>query len=190
MTKDNENSARNIKSCIVEIRNFVSLVSATMERVDVLEKGFARLQAQAASKSSSSTGDISMAENRLTGNVLSRFDETWKKMMAREDKHPINKYESLNSLVRKVDLGMMALKERKEEVVRPVLLQLRRLPVGLECGARPPIWVPARLELKGWVTWNDVRGSATGLDELNTMVLAVKTRIFVGSKMMVFLWAL
>ena len=45
MIKSDENSARNIESCSVEIRKCVSVISATTERVDALEKGVAKLEA-------------------------------------------------------------------------------------------------------------------------------------------------
>ena len=34
---------------------------------------------------------------------------------------------------------------------------------------------PTRLELKASVGWNDVRGSAMGIDEVNTLVITFKT---------------
>ena len=56
---------------------------------------------------------VSMAGNWILGSVMSKVDEEWKKMMAGEDKHTINKDECLNSLVQKLDVDLTALKERR-----------------------------------------------------------------------------
>ena len=58
-----ENSAKHIEFCSIEIHKCVSMVNAATVRVDALDKGFSRLEAQVASTPSSSAGDISMAEN-------------------------------------------------------------------------------------------------------------------------------
>ena len=51
-------------------------------------------------------GDISMAEHRIMRNVLSRFNDEWKKRMTVEDKLSINNCESLWASVQKVDLDL------------------------------------------------------------------------------------
>ena len=55
MMNGSDNAAKNIETCRIEIRNTVSLVTATTDRVGALEEGFARLEAQVAPKPSSST---------------------------------------------------------------------------------------------------------------------------------------
>ena len=66
----NENSAKHIEFFSVEIRKCVCMVNATTVRVDVLEKRFARLEAQVASKPSSSADDNSIVENRIIRHVF------------------------------------------------------------------------------------------------------------------------
>ena len=56
--------------------------------------------------------------------------------MAEEDKHTIHKYESLNSLVTKLDLDFTSLQERGGGV-RPVLPQLRLVVGGCGGGGMP-----------------------------------------------------
>ena len=45
---------------------------------------------------------------------MQKFSEEHKRNMNVEDKHTINNYESLHALVRKLELDMVALKEREE----------------------------------------------------------------------------
>ena len=59
-----------------------------------------------ASTTSSSAGDISMAGHRIMSNVLSRFDDEWKKRMTVDDKLSINNCESLLTSVQKLDLDL------------------------------------------------------------------------------------
>ena len=95
--RSQEYSAKHIEFCSNEILKLVSMITASTDRVDYHEKGFARLEAQIVSKPSSSAGDISMTQSRILGRVMSGVDEEWKNRMAEEDKHTIRKYESLNS---------------------------------------------------------------------------------------------
>ena len=110
--RSKENSAKHIEFCSNEICKCVSTVNATTDRVDSLVKGFVRLEAQIASKPSSSSGDLSMAECRILGSVLSRIDEDWKKRMSKEDRHSFHTYESQNSSVQKLDLDLTSLREK------------------------------------------------------------------------------
>ena len=107
------NSAKHIEFCGNEIRKCVSMANATTDRVIILRKGFARLEAQIASEPSFWSGDVSLTENRILASVLSKVDEEWNKTMAEEGKHTIHTYGSLRSLVQKLDLDLMSLKEKR-----------------------------------------------------------------------------
>ena len=134
--RSQEYSAKHIEFCSNEIRKLVSMITASTDRVDYLEKGVARPEAPIVSKPLCLSGDISMAESRILGRVMSGVDEEWKKRMAEEDKHTIRKYESLNSCVYRMDLDLSSLNERKGEV-RPVLPQLRLVAGDVEAGRCP-----------------------------------------------------
>ena len=134
--RSQEYSAKHIEFCSNEIRKLVSMITASTDRVDYLEKGVARPEAPIVSKPLCLSGDISMAESRILGRVMSGVDEEWKKRMAEEDKHTIRKYESLNSCVHTMDLDLSSLNEREGEV-RPVLPQLRLVAGDVEAGRCP-----------------------------------------------------
>ena len=119
MMKSNANVAEHIESCSIEIHKCVRLVTATTERVGTLEKtvekvtgGLAKLEAKV---TSSSTVDVSLAGNLILSKVTAKFDEEWMRRMVEEDKHSIKRYESLNTMVQKLDPDNTALKERKGE---------------------------------------------------------------------------
>ena len=125
-------SAQHIEFCSIEIFKCVTMVTASTDRVDSLEKGFPGQEAQFASKPSSSMGDNSKAENRIMSNVLSRVDEECKND-GRGGQAFLEKSRAFCNLrCKKMDLDMTALKERRGRDVRPVLLQLRRAAGAVE----------------------------------------------------------
>ena len=83
--------------------------SALFEKV---ANGFANLEAQFQARHSSSFGDRSLIECQNLDEVMAKFDDEYKRMMVEEDKQSIIDYESLNTVVRKLDLDVVALKDR------------------------------------------------------------------------------
>ena len=72
------------------------------------------LEAQFEARYSSSFVDRFLMEGRRMDKVMAKFDDEYKRRMAEEDMHSINNYESLNTLVKKLYLEMVALKDRKD----------------------------------------------------------------------------
>ena len=49
------------------------------------------------------------SQSRILGSFMSKVDDGWKKRMACEDKHTVNKCDSLKSLVQELDLDLSCL---------------------------------------------------------------------------------
>ena len=108
--------------------------------------------------------------------------------MAVEDNLSINDYESLKTSVQKIGPVHVSCEGKQEGGSAASTaaastgsggcggLQSGML-VTVVYGGRPPIWTPTRIELEGWEDRNDVRGSATGMGEVISLVSILKTRM-------------
>ena len=89
----------------------------TTERVDNLEKkvelglsGGANQRETYAMRN----GHCCSRKSRVMDRVMQKFSEEYKRKMNVEDTHTIHNYELVRALVRKLELDMVALKEREE----------------------------------------------------------------------------
>ena len=87
---------------------FVSFKAALL-RVHFLEQkvehGLASLEARNDANMPLSRMDMAAVEGRVTDKVMMKCNDEYKRRMNEEDKHTINNYESLQSLVWQLELG-------------------------------------------------------------------------------------
>ena len=91
---------------------------------------------------------------------MQKFSEEYKRKMNVEDTHTIHNCVLLHAFVRKLELEMVALKEREEgSAARTAARSARksrqwrvqlRVPWRTMCKRRASTWISTRLELKGW----------------------------------------
>ena len=109
-------TAKNLDFCSKRPRR-VWIHAQTAERVDNLERkiasGFAGLEARIDAKIAPSGMDIAVAESSETDKVMRKFNEEYQRKRE-EDKHTIKNDESMNTLLKKLELDFLGSKERKE----------------------------------------------------------------------------
>ena len=95
---------------------------------------------------------------------MMKFNDEHMRKMSEEDKHTIKDYESVRTLVWKLELQMVVLKERRDSGgFNP------GVPSGVGHGGSSSISVPIRLELKGGEDRSVVGWTAIGMDEVMPM---------------------
>ena len=112
----NEETARNVDSVLQEIHRCVQLATLIAETVDKLETrvacGLACLEARFGSKRAPSESDMALAESRITDRATMKFNGEYKRKMNEEDKHTIEDHECLHTVVRKLQMDVVALKKK------------------------------------------------------------------------------
>ena len=87
-----------------------------MERVhNKVACGFAGLEARIDAQLYAFRSGHCCSRKSVMDRVMLKFNEEYKRKMNDEDKHTINNYKYSHTLVRKLELDIVALKERKEE---------------------------------------------------------------------------
>ena len=104
-------------SVLQEIHRCVQLATLIAETVDKLETrvacGLACLEARFGSKRAPSESDMALAESRITDRATMKFYVEYKRKMNEEDKHTIEDHECLHTVVRKLQMDVVALKKKE-----------------------------------------------------------------------------
>ena len=113
----NEETARNVDSVLQEIHRCAQLATLIAETVDKLETrfacGLACLEARIDSKMAPSESDMALAESRITDRATMKFYVEYKRKMNEEDTHATEDHECLHTVVRKLQMDVVALKEKE-----------------------------------------------------------------------------
>ena len=157
----------------------------------------------------SKDGVISPAEFRLRTEVQKTVDKNWKDRMENEDKIKNGKIESLHSMVNRLEQEVTTLKDKHSISAASTVATSSgsgcgHVGVGIPGG--PAVWLPSRIELKGWRVWSRIRETSLTVDKAMELVGQVKSLTPANNhdkfdweltdkdqgnfdlKMMVFLW--
>ena len=157
----------------------------------------------------SKDGVISLAEFRIRTEVQKTVDKNWKDRMENEDKITNRNIESLHSMVNRLEQEVTTLKG-KHCISATSTVATSSGSGGSHVGAgipvAPSVWLPSRIELKGWGVWSRIRETGLPIDKVKELVGQVKSLTPVTHhdkfdlemtdkeqgncdlKMMVFLW--
>ena len=101
-------------------------------------------------------GVISSAEFRIQKNIAETLDKNWQSRMEKEEKIKINGFETLNSIVTRLEAEVLKLKGKYSNISAASTVPTSSSGsggshTGLRSPGAPSEWVPTRIELKGWV---------------------------------------
>ena len=114
----------------------------------------------------SKDGVITLAEFRIRTEVQKTVDKNWKDRMENEDKITNGKIESLHSVVNRLEHEVTALKDKHSISAASTVATSSGCGgshVGAGIPGGPSVWLPSRIEPKGWGVWSRIR--ETGLTD-------------------------
>ena len=123
---------------------------------------------------------INQAEFRIQVEVQKDVQERWKTRMENEGKITATAVEALRSEVTKMSTKMaeevVCMKNRHQQYGIWICIKRR------QCGNFTPrlvqnTFVTSRVELKGWSSWRNIRGTGITLDEAKQLVSMAKARL-------------
>ena len=127
----------------------------------------------------SQDGVISSAELRIKKNIEEAMDKNWQNRMEKEDKININKFETLNSMVTRLEAEVLNFKGKYSSISAASTVATSSSGsggshTGLLSPGAPSEWVPTRIKLKGRGVWRKIREIAITMDKAKDLVDKVK----------------
>ena len=126
----------------------------------------------------STDGVISLAEFRIRTEVQKTLDKNWKDRMGKKDKITNGKIESLHSMVNRLEQEVTTLKG-KHNISAASTVATSSDSGGSHFGAGIPggqaVWLPSRIEQKGWGVWSRIRDTGLTVDKAKELVIRVKS---------------
>ena len=141
-------------------------------------------------KLTTSGKDIGSVESSVTDKVMRKFNKQFERKMIEKDKHTINNYESMHTLVKKLEMDFLALKKGRRAVQRVLQQRQRRVEVvegsTQGCLRKAGGLDPEEIGI-GWEDWNDMTSTAVAVEEVFLLLADLWTRM-TADVLARFLW--